>query len=115
MNEILLAGVDVHPMIYWHVWCNCDVGGLKIIIIKKYILLILNPNLNPNSNLGIQNSNLGIQTLEFQILHCLKRPKQKILKSMNFKSRHFKSMNFKFKSKSKSCHPNTTYKNFDYM
>ena len=57
--------------------------------------MILNPN-----------SNLGIQTMKFQIRHCLKRHKQGILKSMNFKSRHFKSIDFK--SKSKCCHPNTT-------
>ena len=97
MNEIVLARVDVHPMIYWHVWCNCDVEGLKKLKIKKYSLLILNPN-----------SNLDIQTMKFQILHCLKRPKQGILKSMDFKSRHFKSMDFKSKFKSKCCHPNTT-------
>ena len=56
--------------------------GLRKLIIKKYILLILNPN--PNSN-----PNLGIQTMEFQILHCLKWPKQGIFKSMDFKSRNF--------------------------
>ena len=44
--------------------------------------MILNPN--PNSN-----PNLGIQTMEFQILHCLKWPKQGIFKSMDFKSRNF--------------------------
>ena len=70
-------------------------------IIKKYILLILNLNPNPDPN-------LGIQTMKFQILHCLKRPKQRILKSRVFKLRHFKSMDFKSKSKSKCCHPNTT-------
>jgi len=48
-------------------------------------------NLNPNPN-------LSIQTIEFQTLHCLKIPKQRILKSMDFK----------FKSRSKCCHPNTT-------
>ena len=35
--------------------------------IGKNILLILNPN-----------PNLGIQTTEFQILHCTKKPKQGI-------------------------------------
>ena len=40
--------------------------------------MILNPN-----------PNFGIQTMEFQILRCIQRPKQGILKSMDFKSRHF--------------------------
>ena len=48
----------------------------KKIIIGKNSLLILNPN-----------PNLDIQTMEFQILHRIKRPKQWILKSMDFKSR----------------------------
>ena len=48
----------------------------KKIIIGKNSLLILNPN-----------PNLDIQTMEVQILHCIKRPKQWILKSMDFKSR----------------------------
>ena len=41
----------------------------KKIIIGKNSLLILNPNSNPN---------LDIQTMEFQILRCIKRPKQRI-------------------------------------
>ena len=47
--------------------------------------------------------NNEISNDEFQILHCLKRSKQRISKS-----RHFKSMDFKSKSKTKCCHPNTT-------
>ena len=39
-----------------------NINLLRKIIIKKYILLILNPNLNPNSN-------LGIQTMEFQMMN----------------------------------------------
>ena len=41
---------------------NFNIILLRKIIIKKYILLILNPNLNPNSN-------LGIQTMEFQMMN----------------------------------------------
>ena len=52
--------------------------------------------------------NNEISNDDFQILHCLKKSKQRISKSRNFKSRHFKLMDFKFKFKSKCCHPNTT-------
>ena len=38
------------------------------------------------------NSNLGIQTMEIQILRCIRRPKQGILKLIDFKSGHFKSI-----------------------
>ena len=62
--------------------------------LKKYFM-ILNPN-----------PNLGIQIKEFQSLRCIKRPKQGILKSMDFKSRHCRSIDSKSKSKSKCCHPN---------
>ena len=41
------------------------------------------------------NSNLGIQIMEFQILHCIRRPKQGILKSIDFKLGHFKSIGSK--------------------
>ena len=41
------------------------------------------------------NSNLGIQIIEFQILCCIKRPKQGISKSIDFKSGHFKSIGSK--------------------
>ena len=50
---------------------------------KKYFMIL-------NSN-----SNLGIQTIEFQILCCIRRPKQGILKSIDFKSGHFKSIGSK--------------------
>ena len=43
----------------------------KKIIIGKNSLLILNPNPNPNPT-------LDIQTMKFQTLHCIKRPKQGI-------------------------------------
>ena len=43
----------------------------KKIIIGKNTLLILNLNSNPNPN-------LDIQTMEFQTLHCINRPKQGI-------------------------------------
>ena len=46
--------------------------------------------------------NNGNSNDEFQILLCLTRPKQRILKSGDFKSMYFKSMDFK----SKCCHPN---------
>ena len=59
--------------------------------------------LNSNPNL---NSNLGIQTMEFQILHFLKRPEQGIQWIINQGIQ--KPMDFK--SKSKCCHPNTTFK-----
>ena len=49
---------------------------------KKYFMI-----LNSNSNLGI--------TMEFQILCCIRRPNQGILKSIDFKSRHFKSIGSK--------------------
>ena len=38
------------------------------------------------------NSNLGIQTMEFQILRYIRRPKYGILKLIDFKSGHFKSL-----------------------
>ena len=41
---------------------NYNVEGLRKIIIKKHILLILNPNSNPNPN-------LGIQTTKFQMMN----------------------------------------------
>ena len=56
------------------------------------------------------NSNLGIQTMEFQILCCIRRPKHGILKSIDFNSGHFKSVDLKFKSK--SCYLNTTSRGF---
>ena len=47
---------------------------------KKYFMIL-------NSN-----SNLGIQTMEFQILRYIRRPKYRILKLIDFKSKHFKSL-----------------------
>ena len=36
-----------------------------------------------------------LKTIEFQILYCIKRPKQGILKSIDFKLGHFKSIGSK--------------------
>ena len=74
---------------------HCLVYLLKILLKLKCRNFKKNNNWKKYFMILNSNSNLGIKTMEFQILDCIRRPKQGILKSIDFKLGHFKSIGSK--------------------